>query len=420
MTQPLRILHVNASSSGGAFVVAQRLVDAQNTIEGIQARHFVFTGQPGAGYELFASSLGKKAKAFAYHAAEKAHFLAHEASSAQRFLFSHAWVGLDEIPGWQEADILHLHWVNKGLLSMRGLQRLIDSGKPIVWTCHDLWPFTGGCYHPSDCQGLESHCQTCPLLKPGSDLAQRRLAHKQRLWAGQKQLQFVAPSAWLAGKAARSAAAQDLVHEIQVIPNGIDALRFAPGDAAAERRRWNLDPEATVLLFSSANLANPYKGFPEFVRLFNGLIEAGQKVQALLVGQNRVGDLGLNGPHVEAGFLSDADDLVSVYRAADLYVTPTRNDNLPTTVMEALSCGTPVLAFGVGGIPEMVQNGKTGWVIEPGDSEGLFQAAQAFMTQSAEERRHMATAARAFAQSTYAHEAVLEQYQALYRSVRSH
>ena len=417
MTQPLRILHVNASSSGGAFVVAQRLVEAQNAMPGIQARHFVFTGQPGEGYELYASSLLNKAKAFGYHAAEKAHFLAHEASAAQRFLFSHAYVGLDEIPGWQEADILHLHWVNKGLLSMRGLQRLIDSGKPIVWTCHDLWPFTGGCYHPSDCKGLESDCETCPLLKPGSDLAKRRLAHKHRLWAGQKQLQFVAPSAWLAGKAARSAAAQDLVHEIRVIPNGIDALRFAPGDAAAERRRWNLDPEATVLLFSSANLANPYKGFPEFVELFNALVESGQKVQALLVGQNRIGDLGLKGPYVEAGFLSEADDLVSVYRAADLYMTPTRNDNLPTTVMEALSCGTPVLAFGVGGIPEMIQDGKTGWVLEPGDSIGLLQAAQAFIGQSEQQRQQMSAAARAFAQATYAFDAVVEQYRKLYHSL---
>jgi len=417
MTQPLRILHVNASSSGGAFVVAQRLVEAQNAMPGIQARHFVFTGQPGEGYELYASSLLNKARAFCYHAAEKAHFLAHEASAAQRFLFSHAYVGLDEIPGWQEADILHLHWVNKGLLSMRGLQRLIDSGKPIVWTCHDLWPFTGGCYHPSDCQGLESDCQTCPLLKPGSDLAKRRLAHKHRLWAGQKQLQFVAPSAWLAGKAARSAAAQDLVHEIQVIPNGIDALRFAPGEAAAERRRWNLNPEATVLLFSSANLANPYKGFPEFVQLFNALVEAGQKVQALLVGQNRVGDLGLKGPFVEAGFLSQADDLVSVFRAADLYVTPTRNDNLPTTVMEALSCATPVLAFGVGGIPEMIQDGHTGWVVEPGDTQGLRQAAQAFMDKSVQQRQQMSSAARAFAQVTYSFDAVVDQYRKLYDSL---
>jgi len=416
MTQPLRILHVNASSSGGAFVVAQRLVEAQNAIPGIQARHFVFTGQPGEGYELYASSLLNKARAFGYHAIEKAHFLAHEASAAQRFLFSHAYVGLDEIPGWQEADILHLHWVNKGLLSMRGLQGLIDSGKPIVWTCHDLWPFTGGCYHPSDCQGLESDCQICPLLKPGSDLAKRRLAHKHRLWAGQKQLQFVAPSGWLAGKAARSAAAQDLVQEIQVIPNGIDALCFAPGEAAAERRRWNLDPEATVLLFSSANLANPYKGFPEFVQLFNSLVEVGHKVQALLVGLNRVGDLGLMGPYVEAGFLSEADDLVSVYRAADLYVTPTRNDNLPTTVMEALSCGTPVLAFGVGGIPEMIQDGQTGWVVEPGDTQGLLQAAQTFLGQSEQQRQQMSAAARAFAQATYSFDAVVEQYRKLYDS----
>ncbi|MFM1899026.1 MAG: hypothetical protein RL577_1266, partial [Bacteroidota bacterium] len=171
------------------------------------------------------------------------------------------------------------------------------------------------------------------------------------------------------------------------------------------------------LLFSSANLANPYKGFPEFVQLFNDLIEQGQKVQALLVGQNRVGDLGLKGPFVEAGFVSEADDLVSVYRAADLYVTPTRNDNLPTTVMEALSCGTPVLAFGVGGIPEMIQHEQTGWVVQPGDQIALLNAAQAFMGQNAEQRQQMSDAARAFAQSRYAFEAVVNQYRRLYDAI---
>ncbi len=398
-------------------MVAQRLVDAQNASGRVQARHFVLTGQPGEGYELFASNPLRKAQAFAYHALEKAHFLAHEASSSQRFLFSHAPFALNDIPGWQEADVLHLHWVNKGLLSMRGLRFWVDSGKPMVWTCHDLWPFTGGCYHPSDCVGLEAFCHICPLLKKGSDLAQRRLAEKRRLWAGKSQLQFVAPSAWLAGKAARSAAAQDLVHEISVVPNGIDTRRFAPGDAAAARRRWNLDPEATVLLFSSANLANPYKGFPEFVQLFNSLADAGHPVQALLVGQNRVGELGLRGSYVEAGFVSDADTLVSLYNAADLYVTPTRNDNLPTTVMESLSCATPVLAFGVGGIPEMIQDGQTGWVLTPGDTAALIQAATALVQMAPQERQAMGERARTFAVSQYEQSQVAERYHHLYDSL---
>jgi glycosyltransferase involved in cell wall biosynthesis len=125
----------------------------------------------------------------------------------------------------------------------------------------------------------------------------------------------------------------------------------------------------------------------------------------------------LRGSYVEAGFVSDADTLVSLYNAADLYVTPTRNDNLPTTVMESLSCATPVLAFGVGGIPEMIQDGQTGWVLTPGDTAALIQAATTFVQMAPQERQAMGERARTFAVSQYEQSQVAERYHQLYDSL---
>lgn len=142
----LKVVHLNASSAGGAFVAAQRLSRALDQLPNVESSHWVFEGGEGD-FQLWADGWVKKQWAFGLHALEKLDFLRFEREKSVRFAFSHGKTGV-HVSAWQsivEADVIHLHWINKGFVSLSGLRQLLALNKRVVWTCHDMWPFTGGC-----------------------------------------------------------------------------------------------------------------------------------------------------------------------------------------------------------------------------------------------------------------------------------
>jgi glycosyltransferase involved in cell wall biosynthesis len=359
-----KVLHLNANSAGGAFVAANRLSEALNATGEIISHHLVFDGTEGNGYELWADGFLKKKLAFALHAAEKLDFLRFERDKTVRFAFSHALTGINitSHPRFKEADIIHLHWINKGFISLNGLERILDSGKKVVWTCHDMWPFTGGCYHNRNCDNYLSGCGNCQYLKkPGNiDLSYRKFQTKSEIYRKSNGLCFVTPSAWLADQAALSPIVGS--NRIAVIPNGIDTKQFSPGNIAALREKYGISLDERILLFAAANLSNPYKGFTEFNEMLDALKQMDiENIRIVMVGENKTGAAFSQAwPIQETGYVSSPDIMADWYRIADFYVTTSLEENLPTTIMESLACGTPVAAFGVGGIPEMIIDGKTG------------------------------------------------------------
>ena len=434
-SQPLRILHLNASSSGGAFVAAQRLNDALNGLDGVYSEHWVFDGGEGDFY-LWANTWIKKKWAFGLHALEKLDFLRFEANKSIRFAFSHGKTGVN-VANWkavQDADIIHLHWVNKGFVSLNGLEDLLGLGKKIVWTCHDMWPFTGGCYHPRGCDNFTRECGNCQYLKqPGqSDLSSQVFQTKKSVFSkAGGRLQFVTPSAWLKNQADKSGIVKDLIGigdagampEIKVIPNPIDTDYFKPLDLKLVN---SLENAPFVLMFAAANLGNPAKGFAEFRSICNGLVELGfNDIMALVVGENRLanGDLGLNCPVTELGFISDAKQMRDAYWQADVYVTTSHEENLPTTIMESLSCGVPVAAFAVGGIPEMISpsgDHQTGWLAEKLDVKSLIQGIASYIEMEASKRLELQEASRNAAVVNYGSVSIAQRYLSLYSIVPSH
>ena len=429
-SKPLRILHLNASSSGGAFVAAQRLNDALNGLDGISSEHWVFDGGEG-GFHLWANTWLKKKWAFGLHALEKLDFLRFEANKSIRFAFSHGRTGVN-VSNWQavkDADIIHLHWINKGFVSLNGLEDLLGLGKKIVWTCHDMWPFTGGCYHPRGCDNFTRECGNCQYLKrPGqSDLSSQVFQTKKSVFSkAGGRLQFVTPSAWLKNQADKSGIVKDLIGigdagvmpEIKVIPNPIDTDYFKPLDLKLVN---SLENAPFVLMFAAANLGNPAKGFAEFRSICNGLVELGfNDIMALVVGENRLpnGDLGLNCPVTELGFISDAKQMRDAYWQADVYVTTSHEENLPTTIMESLSCGVPVAAFAVGGIPEMISpsgDHQTGWLAEKLDVKSLIQGIASYIEMEASKRVKLQEASRNAAVVNYGSVSIAQRYLSLYR-----
>lgn len=366
MNKKLQVVHLNASSGGGAFVAAQRLSEALNRCEGINSSHIVFDGAPGH-YTLWANSWLLKKFAFLLHAIEKLDFLRFEKSKSIRFAFSHALTGINILnhPLVKNADVIHLHWVNKGFLSFDSLSKIVHSGKKIVWTCHDVWPFTGGCYHPRGCDHFLEGCGNCQYLKCPSkeDLSSVVFKRKSELW-GNRQIQFITPSNWLKNTAVSSAVLKDK-SVVTTIPNCVDIDYFRRPtelEIQTSREQFGLDLDIPTLMFSAANLKNAAKGINEFIEVCNQLSELNMKFQLLVIGDKRDLDIQFPVKTVFLGFVSDAAIVRKAYWASSIYVTTSHEENLPTTIMESLSCGVPVSAFEVGGIPEMIESGKTGMI----------------------------------------------------------
>jgi len=427
----LKVVHLNASSAGGAFVAAQRLSQALSQTDHIESSHWVFEGGEGDFY-LWADQWLKKKWAFGLHALEKLDFLRYEREKSVRFAFSHGKTGVN-VSAWksiQEADVIHLHWVNKGFVSLRGLKDLLSLNKRVVWTCHDMWPFTGGCYHPRGCDHFTNTCGKCHYLKSPSDadLSRRVFSAKQALYSDSgNNLAFVTPSQWLKDQALKSGALTKALRDgIQVIPNPIDTDYFHP-KVIQPQPAGSAKP--FVLMFAAANLGNIAKGFDGFRWVCNELVSRGfTQVEALIVGENRIGDLGLNCKYREFGFIKDAEQMREAYWQADVYVTTSLEENLPTTIMESLSCGVPVAALAVGGIPEMLvasgehQTGflvpKSGVGLATTDNymEQLVQELSEYIVAPQSQVHQIKQNGRTFALQHYSARQIALAYERVYRS----
>jgi len=268
-------------------------------------------------------------------------------------------------------DLIHLHWVAGGFLRLENLARF---NRPLVWTLHDMWPFTGGCHYTGDCCRFADSCGSCPELDSSveDDLSRRVWGRKALAWRG-LPLTVVAPSSWMARCARESSLFSGA--RIEVLPNGIDSSLFQPGDRRAAREILRLPQDRRLILFGAMSpTAEPRKGFRHLLAGLRALAAQGWGDRAELVvygasDARQRPDFGL--PTRYVGHLSDQARMALLNVAADVVVAPSTQDNLPNTVLEALSCGTPVVAFRIGGMPDLIGHGQTGWLCEPFDPEDL-------------------------------------------------
>ncbi|MBS3914681.1 MAG: glycosyltransferase [Bacteroidetes bacterium] len=411
------VLHLNASSRGGAFVVAQRLSEALSETGKMQSGHLVYSGNPG-NYFLWANNVFRKGIAFGMHALEKLDFLRYEKNKSIRFAFSH---GLTGIPIYQNqlvqnADIIHLHWINKGFISLSGLKKIIELGKPVIWTTHDMWLYTGGCYHNRGCNHFTVNCGNCPYLKKpeGQDLSYRVFNAKKKLLSS-PNLHLVAPSNWLADIAMQSGVA--LKKSPIVIPNGIDTQLFRPEDKIKSREKLGIPVDKKVLLFIAGNLSNPYKGFQEFTEMFAELRKTSSDFHAVVVG-NRNPGFELNNPSYQwfVG-VGNPEILRQFYNATDLYVTTSLEENLPTTVVESISCGTPVAGFEVGGIRDILPHLLGNYLAPKGDKIALASLISDFFQLSEMDLAELSNFARKQAETVFDIRVVAQQYLNLYANL---
>jgi len=292
----------------------------------------------------------------------------HFKSKELLFFFSPANTGYNiaRLKKVREADILHLHWINQGFMSLKDLDKLFRRGKKIVWTMHDMWAFTGGCHYAGECENYIYECGKCPFLRTNNsrDLSYRILKKKEAMYK-EAQIIFVSPSRWLAEKASRSHLLSRF--DIRVIPNSLDCAVYKPGVKSDVRRSLLLPEDKFLILAGSANLREKRKGFsyliealkimkqrnPEISRNF-GLITFGK--------YSHVYNMPVS--VYSQAYVKDDNTMAKIYQAADVFILPTLEDNFPNLVLESLACGTPVVAFKTGGITEMIDHKVTGYLAE--------------------------------------------------------
>ncbi len=276
-----------------------------------------------------------------------------------------------------EIDVLNLHWVAR-FVDLPSLLPRFAGKVPIVWTLHDMQPLTGGCHYTAGCEAFRSGCQNCPqLIQPGArdasaEIFQARLAALSHL--GDRDLHIVAPSKWLLNEAARSAALSRFSGTC--IPYGLDTDAFRPIPKDLARQKLGLPRHKRLLLFVSACVQNHRKGLD---LLIGAVAQARQRypdLQVVAVGaKGKSGDDPFAGlDMITLGTLTDECRLAEAYSAADLFVIPSRQDNLPNTMLESIACGTPVVGFDIGGIPDAVRPGQTGWLAKQLSQESLAAA----------------------------------------------
>lgn len=323
---------------------------------------------------------------FGNFVSERLRILPHERHSSMRYNFSIATDGRDisKCREVQEADVIHLHWINQGYLSMRSLKELGALGKPIVWTLHDMWPFTGGCHYAGTCLEFNEHCGFCPFLRDGGkgDLSARLFKLKRETYE-KMNLSVVSCSQWLNTLANSSSLFNK--RKCVTIPNPIDTDVFTPLDKTDCRLRLGLPTDKKLLLFGAAKVGDMRKGYrylAEALRIISNSFPAvAHHIELVVFGQldDESNEIAADFKVHNMNFVSDTHKLVSLYNAADAFVLPSLQDNLPNTVVESLACGTPVVGFRIGGVPEMVVHGKTGFLAEPKNSLSLANGIYATM-----------------------------------------
>ena len=308
-------------------------------------------------------------------------------------------------------DIVHLHWINNRFLDIRELAKI---HKPIVWTLHDSWPFCGVCHVPADCQKYTTHCEFCPQLGSAKeqDLAYEIFEKKLEAYKD-LDLHIVTPSRWLGNCAKKSAL---LGHfPVHVIPNCIDTDKFRPLDKAETRQKLGLSLQKKYLLFGAIHvITDENKGFNILLSALKCLSDT--NAELIIYGtDDKFEQYTIPIPHHVMGYIRSDEEMAQLCNVVDVTIVPSLSENLSNTIMESLACGTPVVAFNIGGNSDMIDHQRNGYLAKERDSEDLANGIAWCLSQNADGT--LSENAREKVMNNYTIDRVSNQYKQLYESL---
>jgi glycosyltransferase involved in cell wall biosynthesis len=316
---------------------------------------------------------------------------------------------LSQLPA---CDIVNLHWI-AGFVDYQAFFSMVPGHVPIFWRLSDMNPLTGGCHFDHGCGRHAIGCGTCPQLGSTDprDLShqvwQRKHAVLSRLEP--ERLQIIALNRWMAETVSQSPLFRKF--RVTVVPNGIDTDVFTPRDANVARSVLGIPQDCRVVLFAAEAVGVRRKGFALLAKALSEL-RSSNSVFLVSVGLGAP-QIETAIPHLHLGHIDDDRQLSLIYSAADLYVIPSLQDNQPNTALEAMACGTPVVGFNVGGIPDMVRPGITGLLAPAEDAVGL-RAAIVELLHHPEKRAAMAAACQRVVKEEYTLAKQVRHYVELY------
>ena len=418
----MRVLIVNTSERiGGAAIAASRLMNALKK-NGIKAKMLVRDKQTDEVSVVVLKKSWRKIWNFLWE--RLVIWITNAFSKQNLFAVDIANTGTDitSLHAFEQADVIHLHWINQGMLSINNIHKILQSGKPIVWTMHDMWPITGICHHANTCEAFKTECHNCPLLcYPSRKDMSHRIFQKKLKCYSESNLTLVGCSEWIVRRAEQSALAKGLM--ITSIPNPINTALFQPHDKTEVRNQCNLPQDKKLLLFGSVKINNKQKGIDYLIEacylLKKQYPEWSENLGIVVFGQNadRYASL-FPFPCYAMNYVSSEQELVQIYNSVDLYVTSSLMENLPNTIMEAMACGIPCVGFNIGGIPEMIDHQQNGYVAEYQSAEDLANGIKWALQE--DEYPKLRIYSRKKVLKNYSEEIVANQYSNLYHQLLKH
>jgi glycosyltransferase involved in cell wall biosynthesis len=320
-------------------------------------------------------------------------------------------------PFYQETDILNFHNLHGDYFNYLAIPQLTRN-KPAVWTLHDMWSFTGHCAYSYNCDRWKNGCGNCPYLDtvPSTGRDNTRLEWKLKNWAyHNSKLTIITLSRWLT-ELAKQSFLKDL--PIYHIPNGIDTFAYQPIDPQQCRAVLGISPEKKVLMFVAQGLNDPRKGGQKLLQLLDELPVTLKKELVLITlgdgGENQAEIAGIS--NLNLGYVG-GDRLKSIaYSAADLFIFPTRADNLPLVLQESMACGTPMISFNIGGVPDLVRPEITGYLVEPDDWQA-FRDKILQLLEDKDQHQKMSKHCREIAIKEYSIERQVQKYKEIYQQL---
>ena len=355
----MKIVHLSLEDSFGAGRAAVRINYAVSRMGADSAVYVLNKNEMADSYAIGLKRFDRL-KVMVYDRLN--HMLLNKYGEHGYFHVDRLGIDLTKYPEIADADILHFHWVNEGIWSQSFVRSLIKLQKPIVWTMHDMWTFTGGCHYDDFCEKYKSQCTACKVLgsaKSQDDAAKAQRNKKKNL--EKLNIQLVGCSQWITRQANESTIGSTMKRKAVCIPNPTNDKIFKLYDKSLCKQLLEINPDKKLVLFGAVNAASDRRKGAHYI------IEAIKKLDpekyVLGVFGSKTVDLGIESFEVvNFGRISDDFHLALINNAADVFVAPSMQENLANTVMESLTCGTPVVSFDIGGMPDMIIHGKNGYL----------------------------------------------------------